>query len=103
MRLIMNRIRKGVRSTALAVITLACADGVASDLTGPALTDQGGDASRIASIAVTLPQSSLEVGKSIQATAIVLDRWNRQVSRDVTWSTTDSTIAIVSAAGLVTG
>ena len=98
----MNHLSQGVRATALALFALACSDSIASELTGPALTDPEADASRVVSVAVTLAQSSLEVGMTTQATATLLDRANRPVYRTVTWSSSDSAIATVSSTGLVT-
>ena len=68
----MNRRLLAMLTTALAFcITLSCSERATSDLTGLALNDSTGDASRVVSATVTLAQSSLEVGNTTQATALL--------------------------------
>src|SRR5882757_5403821 len=99
---IMNRQLPGMLLIAFAFcITLSCSDKSASDPTGLALNDSTAAQSRIASATVTLAQSSLEVGQTTQATALLLDRYNNPLSLAVVWSTSDSSVATVSGSGLV--
>jgi uncharacterized protein YjdB len=83
-------------------ITISCSDKSASDPTGLALNDSTAAEARIASASVTLAQSSLEVGQTTQATAVLLDRYNNPLSLPVVWSTSDPSLATVSGSGLVT-
>jgi Big-like domain-containing protein len=99
----MNRKSQSASTVALALFILACSDGIASDLTGVAPTDPETDAARLASITVTLPQSSIVVGKAVQAKATLRDRWNHQLSWTVTWSSSNPAVAEVSSSGMVTG
>jgi uncharacterized protein YjdB len=101
---IMNRRLLGMLTTALAFcITLSCSDRSTSDPTGLALNDPTGDASRVVSATVTLAQASLQVGQTTQATALLLDSRNRILNQPVAWSTSSTTVATVSASGLVMG
>jgi len=83
-------------------ITISCSDKSASDPTGPALNDSTAAAARVASATVTLAQSTLEVGQTTQATALLLDRYNNPLTLAVVWSSSDSSLATVSGSGLVT-
>ena len=99
----MNRRLLGMLTTVLAFcITLSCSERATSDLTGLALNDSTGDASRVVSATVTLAQSSLEVGQATQAKALLLDSRNRVVNQPVVWSSSSTSVATVSATGLVT-
>ena len=100
---IMNRQLPGMLLTAFAFcITISCSDKSATDPTGLALNDSTAAESRIASASVSLAQSSLQVGQTTQATAVLLDRYNNQLSLPVVWSTSDTSLATVSGSGLVT-
>src|SRR6266699_4182339 len=100
---IMNRRLLGMLTTALAFcITLSCSDRATSDLTGLALNDSTSDASRVVSATVTLAQSSLEVGQTTQATALLKDSRDRTLNLSVVWSSSSTSVAAVSATGLVT-
>jgi uncharacterized protein YjdB len=100
---IMNRQLPGMLLTAFAFcITISCSDKSASDPTGLALNDSTAAESRVATASVTLAQSTLEVGQTTQATALLLDRYNNPLSLPVVWSTSDSSLATVSGSGLVT-
>src|SRR6266853_5853115 len=103
MGIIMNRRLTGMLTTVFAFcIILSCSDRSTTDPTVLALNDSTGDASRVVSATVTLAQSSLEVGKTTQATALLLDSRNRIVSQPVAWSSSSTSVATVSASGLVT-
>jgi uncharacterized protein YjdB len=82
-------------------ITISCSDKSASGPSGLALSDSTAAESRIASASVTLARTSLEVGQTTQATALLLDRYNNPLSLPVVWSTSDSSLATVSGSGLV--
>jgi len=99
---IMNRQLPGMLLTAFAFcITISCSDKSASDSIGLALNDSTAAEARIASASVTLAKTSLEVGQTTQATALLLDRYNNPLSLPVVWSTSDSSLATVSGSGLV--
>jgi len=99
---IMNRQLPGMLLTAFAFcITISCSDNSASDPTGLALNDSTAAEARIASASVTLAQSSLGVGQTTQATALLLDRYNNPLNLRVVWTTSDSSLATVSGSGLV--
>jgi uncharacterized protein YjdB len=58
----------------------------------------------VATVAVTLTPSSIEVGQTAQATAVARDANGNVLSgRAVTWSSSDPAVAAVNATGLVTG
>lgn len=58
----------------------------------------------VASVVVTAPSISVEVGKTVQLTATVKDASGNLLSgRTVTWSSSNTGVATVSAAGAVTG
>src|SRR5712691_5406889 len=100
---IMNRRLLGMLTTALAFcITLSCSDRSTTDPTSLALNDSTGDASRVVSATVTLAHASLQVGQTTQATAVLLDSRNRILNQPVAWSSSSTSVATVSASGLVT-
>lgn len=58
----------------------------------------------VGSVEVMPGSSAITVGQTVQLSATVRDADNRVVTdREVTWSTSDARIALVSASGLVTG
>jgi uncharacterized protein YjdB len=57
----------------------------------------------ISSVSVTVPGTSVSPGGTIQATATVLNSSGSPITTAVTWSSSASTVATVSAAGLITG
>jgi hypothetical protein len=59
----------------------------------------------LASIAITAPDSSVDVGgtMALVATGTYSDSSKKNISATVTWTSSDATIATVSAAGVVTG
>ena len=59
----------------------------------------------LASIAVTAPSSSVDIGATLAlvATGTYSDSSKKNISASVTWTSSDATIATVSAAGVVTG
>jgi uncharacterized protein YjdB len=98
----MNRQLPGMLLTAFAFcITISCSDKSTTGPTGLALNDSTAAESRVVSATVTLAQSSLAVGQTTQATALLLDRYNNPLTLAVVWSSGDSSIATVSGAGLV--
>lgn len=75
---------------AMAVWTLACGGGGAEPL------------ARVASVTVSPSLVSLGIGTTLQLTATLLDASGMTVSRRVSWTTSNTAIATVSATGLVT-
>ncbi|PYO49516.1 MAG: hypothetical protein DMD72_04695 [Gemmatimonadetes bacterium] len=61
------------------------------------------DASRVATVTVSLASSSIAVGDTTRATATLLDYQNRPIARTVTWSSSNTAVATVDTTGLVTG
>ena len=56
----------------------------------------------VASVRVTLAQSSIQMGQSTQATAVALDASGNAISAgSATWSSSNTSVAAVSASGLV--
>ena len=100
---IMNRRLTGMLTTAFAFcIILSCSERSTTDPTAHTLTDTTHDESRVASATVTLAQSTLVVGQTTQATAVLRDSQNRILNRVVLWSSSNTSVATVSASGLVT-
>lgn len=88
---------------ALAMIGIFSCSGSITDANGISSDDLTADASRIASVSVTFGSSSIAVGDTTRATATLLDYQNRPLYRTVTWSSSNSALATVSATGLITG
>jgi len=66
--------------------------------------DLAADAARIATVGVSFASSSIAVGDTTRATATLRDYQGRLLlSRYITWTSSDSTVATVSPTGLVTG
>ena len=80
--------------------TLSCSDK-SSDITGIALNDSTAAESLIVSAAVTLAQSTIEVGQTTQATALLLDYQGRQILLSAYWRSSDSSVATVNDSGVV--
>jgi len=100
----MNRILTGAAATAIALIAvISCSDSSTSP-DGLSPDELSVDASRsVASIAVQLASSSIRAGETTQASATTKDRRGAIIDRPVQWSSSDTTIATVSTAGLVKG
>jgi uncharacterized protein YjdB len=56
----------------------------------------------VATVAVTLADSSVEQGKTTQATAVLRDAANNVLTRPTTWTSTNSLVASVSSDGFIT-
>lgn len=54
-------------------------------------------------IQVTAPTTSMLPGDSVQLSAAALDATGRELDRPITWASSDTTVATVSATGLVSG
>ncbi len=75
---------------AFAVTLLSCSESTAPDTT-------------VATVSVSVPRPMVRVGESIQATAKALNAGGSELSvTNVTWTSSDVTIATISATGLVT-
>ena len=101
MGLNMNREIWSGASLGLAMIAIAsCADGPTSP--GIGSDDLTADQYRsVATVQVTLASSTIAVGQTTQASAVLRDRWHRVVYRTVSWTSSDTTVAVVSSSGLV--
>src|SRR6476619_7126070 len=103
MGVFVNRLITSVAVIAFALLNiLSC-----SDLpTRPGIDTDGlsADASRIvATVQVQLASSSISAGQTTQATATLQNRRGNTVQGSVSWTSSDTSVATVSAAGLVTG
>ena len=80
----------------------ATVDGVVGTL-GITVSASTGTSGTLASVRVTLVQTSVQLGQTTQATAVALDASGKAVSAGTpTWSSANSSVATVSATGLVT-
>jgi len=104
MGVIVNRIFTSVAATAFALIAIFSCSDLPTHPDGLSTDDLSAPASRVvASVQVQLASSSISVGQTTQATATLQDRSGRTVQRSVTWTSSNTGIATVSDAGLVTG
>jgi hypothetical protein len=101
----MNRTLLSVAAIGLAVTSvLSCSDKTATGPDGIVAANAGTDAYRsVSTVSVSLQPTSVVVGDSASATAVLRDYRGRIVTGSVTWSTGSSSIATVSAAGRVRG
>ena len=81
---------------ALAGLT-ACSDGG----TGGLVAAPGGNA--VASVAVFPSSATLDVGRTLQLTATLFGGNGQELSGDVSWTSSTSSVASVTDGGLVTG
>ncbi len=88
-----------MRSACWTVAMLAVACGGSEPTSNP-----GGNTAPVSTVTVSQPTVSLAVGDSAQLGATTRDSaGNQLVGRTVTWTTSDATIASVSASGMVRG
>jgi hypothetical protein len=93
---VINGVVTGVAAGGPVTITATCEAGVGTAL----VTVLPG----VNTVTVTLAASTIQPGDNVQATAVTLDGLGTVLTgRPVTWSTSNSSIATVSTAGLVTG
>jgi hypothetical protein len=99
----MNRTVLSVAAIGLAVMsTVSCSDKSATAPNGIDATNASNDAYRnISSVTVSLLPTSVTAGDSATATAVLRDNRGRIVNGTVTWSASASSVATVSAAGIV--
>ena len=101
----MNRtLTSGVRLTLAMMGILSCSGDSVTGTNSLSSDDLSADASLIASVTVSLRSSSIAVGDTTTATSTLRD-WRGRIlqNRVVTWSTSDSSVATISTAGLITG
>lgn len=67
-----------------------------------AVTVSSAPAAPVTSVTVTLASTTLNIGQQTQATAVLKDAQGNVLSRAITWSSLDTTVAKVSATGLIT-
>jgi hypothetical protein len=82
---------------------ISCSENSVTGTDGLTTDGLSADAARVATVSVTLASSSIVVGDTTRATAVLRDYQNRLLTRTVTWTTSDSAIATVDSSGLVTG
>jgi hypothetical protein len=98
-----NRTLSSGVSTALAMIAILSCSDLPTEPNALELDDPSGDpAGLVASIEVKLASTSLSPGQTTQATVTVLNQYGDTITRVVSWSSSDSTVATVSSSGLVT-
>ena len=96
-------LRSQYRSVAAATFILAPVLGSSCEQPSPP-APPGLDTAAVASVTVSPPSASVQVGQTAQLTATPKQASGAPLGgRVVTWSTSDSTVARVSATGLVTG
>ena len=94
--------KAGVKAAVVRTVVLAVSIGAAR-CGGGTPTQPGPMPKAVASVTVNGWLSPLAVGQAVQlsATAIWNDGTSRSVTTEAAWQTTDSTVAVVSSAGLV--
>jgi len=98
-----NRTTMSGVAVAFALIGFLSCSEASTGLDGLGTDDLSADANRVvASIQVHLVSSSVQVGQTTQASVTMKDRRGRAISRPVTWRSSDTTIATISASGLAT-
>src|ERR1043165_3061715 len=101
---LLNRKFSSGVSVALAFIgILSCSDQSITGTQSLTSDELSVDAARIATLTVNFNSSSLSVGDTTRAIATLRDSRDRPLSRAVTWSSSNSSVATVGADGLVTG
>jgi hypothetical protein len=103
MGVFVNRILTSTAAAAtLLIAVLSCSDSSGPDRFN---TDSlSVDASRlVASIEVHLASTSIKAGETTQASVILRDRRDKPISAPVQWSSSDTTVAVVSDSGVVRG
>ncbi|MBA3258816.1 MAG: Ig domain-containing protein [Gemmatimonadales bacterium] len=89
------RFRLLLGPAAIALVALSCGDGDGG--TGPEMAP-------VATVAISPPAATIAPGGTVQLAAVAKNAAGGTLTdRSVSWSTSDATVATVSAAGLVTG
>jgi uncharacterized protein YjdB len=94
---------RGLSSALVLIAALSCSE---KSLTGTDRFDADSlsiDASRVASVTVSLASTSIAVGDTVRATATLRDYSNRLIRRIVVWTSSNTAVATVDSTGLVTG
>ena len=100
----MNRkLSRGVTLSLALISILSCSENGITGSDGISTDDIDADANRVATVTVMLASSAIGVGDTTRATATLLDYHNRPLTRIVTWSTNNASVANVDSTGLVTG
>src|SRR4051812_40446135 len=101
----MNRTLKSGVGISLAMLGIfSCSSDSLTGSDGLNTDDLSADATIVASVSVSFAQSSIAVGDTTTASATLRDwRGRTLANRVVTWTSSNSAVATVSAAGLVTG
>ena len=94
-----RRVVLDASATFAALVFLGCGGGGGDD--GGVTTPPPPAA--VASVSVTLLVSTVNVGQTSTATAVVRDAQNNVLNRTVTWSSSNTNVATVSGTGTVTG
>src|SRR5437868_11346065 len=89
---------------ALAMIGIfSCTEHSLTGVNNFSSEDLSADASRIATVSVSLGSGSIAVGDTIRAIVTLKDYRGQIVNRNVSWSSSNPAIASVDSAGLVKG
>jgi uncharacterized protein YjdB len=97
-----RRLSSGV-TTALAMIGIfSCSDGP-TGINNFNSDDLSADASRVSTVTVSFSTTSIAVGDTTRAAAVLKDYRGQVLDRSVTWSSSNSAVAAVDTTGLVTG
>jgi len=87
-------------SAGIAVIGLAACMPTDGGFPTQVTTVPGGDA--VSGVAVSPSSATLDVGRTLQLTATLLDGNGQEVSGDVSWTSSNNAVASVTENGLVT-
>ncbi|MFL5637769.1 MAG: Ig-like domain-containing protein [Gemmatimonadaceae bacterium] len=98
----MNRTLSSGAALALAIGIVSCSENSLTGTESFTSDDLSADASRVATVSVSIAAASIEVGDTTRATATLRDYRDRIILRTVTWSSSDPAVAAIDTTGLVT-